>query len=285
VRQSIENLIAAREKQIAAERQLAGLRRETMAPSQAAADLEQSASMDIANIRNASWRAREGGPGAVEALEAVNRRAYERASDLKEALALRKQELDQQLASRDATIRQVEAQDRLVISAQKALDIEKEKVRAFQAQAGRLSQLEQQQLLDIDAKLKAGKDISRFEEELLDKNGGESGRGVVDARAAKRALPGLDENFLKGVEGAGTGLQDAAKALKEAVEQLKALTGGATAAAKIAELEQEKAALNAAHEELRRTYIKQSNMLHDIIKGNLTRTQELEAAATANAYQ
>ena len=236
---------------------------------------KSAVSLDLAGPENAEQLA--GRKSADNAYQAE-------AAALKEQLQIREQILDKELQQRDDQVQAIKNQQQLVEAAQKQVDLEERKVKAFQAQVGGLSKLQQQQLIDIRDKLRNGQDITRGEEKRLEDLGGEQGRGIADARRAKRgAAAGFDQDFFKGIEGASTGMDDAAKSLKEAAAALKDLTGGATAAAKIAELEAEKKALNEKHAEFITDFRKNMQELIDLMKVNSDRIAELEISVGVNA--
>lgn len=165
--------------------------------------------------------------GALAALDKLGRMEQER--------------LESAIKSRDAKIDEVKRAEKLVSLSQRAYDLEQQKLRSFQAQIGAASKLEQQQLIAIRDKLRAGQDISAFEENQLAQLGGEQGRNIVETRRASRgAAAGFGSDFFSGIDGASDGMKDAAAELAKAAQQLKEITSGASAAETVARLEKEK---------------------------------------------
>ncbi len=283
-----EKIASSIQKEVELSREVAAMRREGMDPAAQADAMGASGAMarggGEANVAIAKALGASNPATEKQFREGARGDFQNSLNDLKAERDLRKQILDSEISSRDETIRKIEQQEKLVQSAQKQLDLEKEKVKAFQAQIGSLTKLEQDRLVDIRDKLKAGKSLSRFEEKQLAEDGGDQGRGIVDAIRAKRGeAAGFDKDFFKGIEGAATGVDDAAKALKEVAEALKAITGNATPAAKIAELEKEKAALNTQYQEFLKGFKEAITTLTALVAENNKRLAELEAAAAANA--
>ncbi len=188
------------------------------------------------------------GEGAIPHLNFAFELYEKEIAALKEIDALKKSALQDELRLRDAKIEQIEKQERLIDSARQQLEIEQQKLQSFQAQFGRLSAIEQQQLKDIRDKLRAGQDTTRQERDFFAQNTGERGRGVIDTIDAKDgAAAGGGADFFDGLAGAGDGLKDAAASLADVVKALEKLTDGTTAAEAKAKLEQEKKALEAQY--------------------------------------
>ena len=281
---SVERHIAALERQADRQDEIAKLRQSTMTDAQRAASLFGRRA-DIGNIEQGSQDAQHtSGPGQKAALEFNSRLARRNAADLQEAKQLKAQILQEEIKSRDEQIRAIQNQQQLVRDAQKHLDIEKEKVRQFSAQAAGLSDLEKQQLRGFRDRLRGGGNLTRAEEDQFARIGGEQAEGIVTFRRAKRgAAEGFDENFFKGIEGASTGLKDASDALDEVVAALKKLVGESTAPAKIAELERQKAALTKSFEDFAKLYNKEINRLINVLEANGEKIRQLEQAALRNA--
>lgn len=282
-----EILTTAMANQIATQRQINDLRRAGMT------DAEKSASLaaEAAQARASGSVEIDLAGGKAPESELLARRFAQQeysaaANAIKERDAAEKSILDTQLRQKDNAIEQIKRQDDLVKAAQRQLDVEKQKADAQQAQIGRLSTLQQAQLRSLRDKLLRGEDLSRGEEKRLEDLGGEQGRSIVDARARKRAeAAGFGPDFFKGIEGASTGLDDAAKNLKEAADALKALTSGATAAAKIAEIEAEKTALEAQYQQIRQVLREEMEATIKLLQQNAERIHELETTTAINAAQ
>lgn len=271
--------------QLAAERQIAELRRMTMSDAEKRASLDREAINARASggleIELASGKSPE---AELAARNFASQQYAAAASALKERDSLEKSILDTQRTQKDNAIEAIKRQDQLVQAAQRQLDIEKQKADQQQAQIGRLTTLQQNQLRSLRDKLLRGEDLSRGEEKRLDELGGEQGRAIVDARARKRAeAAGFGQDFFKGIEGASTGMDDAAKKLKEAAEALKAITQGATAAAKIAEIEADKKKLESSFAEYRKAMQAQIDETIKMMQANAERIHELEITTAINA--
>ena len=282
-----EILTNAMANQIATMRQAGALRREFMTDAEKSASLAYESAYARASgnvgIDLASGKAPE---SEIIARKDAQNEYSAAANAIKERDAAEKSILDTQLRQKDNAIEQIKRQDDLVKAAQRQLDVEKQKADAQQAQIGRLSTLQQAQLRSLRDKLLRGEDLSRGEEKRLEDLGGEQGRSIVDARARKRAeAAGFGPDFFKGIEGASTGLDDAAKNLKEAADALKALTSGATAAAKIAEIDAEKQALEAQYQQIRQVLREEMEATIKLLQQNAERIHELEITTAINAAQ
>lgn len=280
-----EVTIAGFEKELAITRQIVDLRRSLMTDAEKGASLEAEA----ASAHAAAMMEIDLARGKSTEAEAVARnfaaqQHSQAAAALKERVSLEKSILDTQLRQKENAIEAIKRQDDLVKAAQRQVDVEKQKTDAMQAQIGRLSTLQQSQLKSLRDKLLRGEDLSRGEEGRLDELGGEQGRAIVDARAKKRAeAAGFGPDFFKGIEGASSGMDDAAKKLKEAAEALKALTQGATAAAKIAAIEADKKQLESQMAEFRKSISVAFEALIKDMRANAQRLHELEITNQINA--
>lgn len=272
-------------RQLETTRQLADLRRTTMTDDEKRRSLidQQDRSVAAGKVQ-VDFASGQGAEGELAARNFAAGQYSAAAAALKERDAMEKSILDTQLKQRDAQIDAIEAQQKLVESAEKQLDIERQKSDQQLAQIGRLSENQQRQLKELRDKLLNGDDLTRGQEKRLEDLGGEAGRGIVDARAKRRAeAAGFGPDFFKGIEGASTGMDDAAKALKEAAEALKAITGGATAAAKVAELEADKKKLEAAFADYRKSLAAEIEGLIAVAQANAERIHELEITVAVNA--
>lgn len=285
--QAAQILVAAYEKQLSIEQQIADLRRTTMSDDEKRASLENRYYRGLGGGKLETDLAQGKAPETEQVRrEAAQRQYAEAAAALKERDQLERGILDAQLRQKDNAIEAVKRQDELVRAAQRQLDIEKQKSDQQQAQIGRLTTLQQNQLRGLRDKLLRGEDLSRGEERRLDELGGEQGKAIVDARARKRAdAAGFGPDFFKGIEGASTGMDDAAKKLKEAADALKALTDGATAAAKIAEYEADKQQLEKNFADIRKALSDQIEQLVKLMQQNAERLHELEITVAVNAAQ
>lgn len=283
--QAVDILTAAFDKQLAIERQITDLQRTTMSDAEKRASLDKQYFQGIGDASFDIDMARGKSPEAEKvARESAARQYAEAAAALKQRDQLERNILDNQKQQADNQIEAIKRQEQLVEAAQRQVDAEKQKADAMQSQIGRLSTLQQSQLKALRDKLLAGGDLSRGEEKRLDELGGEQGRAIVDARARKRAeAAGFGPDFFKGIEGASTGMDSAAQKLKEAAEALKALTSGATAAAKIAEIEAEKQKLEKGMTEFRKALQDQIDATAKLMQENATRLHELEITVRVNA--
>lgn len=278
-KESAESVFAGVQRQIDREHELMDLRRLAMTEAQKIASLQSQAAGEAAGAGHLGSIAHTLGGGELAAQEAARNMALKSAQLQQQAIDAANQRLDAEMRVKDAMVDQIEKQERLVESARKQVQAEQEKVRQFQAQVGALSASEQARLRVIRDNLLAGKSVSRFDEELLDR-AGPQGQGVAARiRSDRAAAAGFDENFFSGIAGAGTGLKDASSELAKVVAALEKLTGGVSAEEAKLKLEKEKQALETQYKEFYAGAIKAIEKLIPLIEILDSRIAQLEQAA------
>lgn len=235
VQKATDQAIGQLQKQLAMEEELEAARRSQM--SDAEQQISLAGSRGRASGLAASLLDRSGGvdPAAQKQfLEAARAAALEANKLANDEIALAMRRRDAEIEINREKIKQIESAERALETAQRQKQIEEDKLRAFQAQVGALSQFEQQQLTQIRDKLRAGQGINQFEEEFLAQNGGEGGRQAADAiRSRRAAAAGFGVDFWDGTDGAGAAkdMADASEKVAKALEDLAKLLGDAGSAA------------------------------------------------------
>lgn len=172
-------------------REIEQMRREQMDPAQ-----RRDAAMGAADndLRSAQYRSQrpDGGPDNRERALANLRGAM---TDAQAALAGYKEVLEAErtrvaLAREiaQAKIEEIEAQEKIIANAERALAIEEQKRDAFNAQFGAMNQFEQAETKRIADKIRAKQQLEAWEEEFAATHGGAN--SIAEIRAARGAAAG-----------------------------------------------------------------------------------------------
>lgn len=252
VQKGTEIAIKSLQEQLKLEEELESMRRSVMS------DPDQQASLAGSRARSAAAASSLlGSAGGVDPaaqkqfLEAAREAAMQAAKFANEEMALAMKRRDAEVDIRQEKIKQIEAAEKALQTAQRQKQIEDEKLRSFQAQVGALAEFERTQLINIRNRLRAGENINQFEEEFLAEKGGEGGKRAADSIRAKRAAAaGIGVDFWDGTAGAGAAkdMADASDKVAKALEELAKLLGDAGSGAEAkAKYEAEIKSINEAH--------------------------------------
>ncbi|WP_428305589.1 hypothetical protein [Lacipirellula sp.] len=171
-----------------------------------------------------------------KSLDALQRQRDLQASEEKQ-LNTRKELLSDQLKALDA--------------AEKELRVAKEKEATFQTQFGRLRSFEQERIRRIADDIRAGKDISQFDEDYLREKGGDRGENIANARAKRRGIASGANDVFAGIPDAMDTASKSVDQLEKALADLLAeLKKGGTAIEARARIEAEKKELQKQQEDL-----------------------------------
>lgn len=277
---TIEKVTQAMGKWAQAERELAALRRLTMTDAEKVIDLSASGRGTRTLMNDVRGIMQAGGPEQEALLGLKKSDALGRIADINEEIALQRKITDEK-------IKQINAQEDLIKKAESALElakkqavIEREKLTSAQAIFGAASRFEQEQLKRIRDRLRAGQNITQFEEEQVIKFGGDEGANIIRLRRAKSGLAaGRTDDFFAGIEGASTGLKDSATAIERAAELLKKAADGLTGAEAFAKLEADKVALEKQYKEFYSGAAAALKQLTDVISVIIAQIKELQDAA------
>jgi hypothetical protein len=252
VQKGTEVAIKALQEQLKLEEELESMRRSMMSDSEQQVSLAGSRAGSAALASGLLDRSSGVDPAArKQFLEAAREASMQAAKFANEEMALAMKRRDAEVDIRQEKIKQIEAAEKALQTAQRQKQIEDEKLRSFQAQVGALAEFERTQLINIRNRLRAGQDINQFEEEFLAEKGGEGGRRAADSIRAKRAADaGFGVDFWEGTAGAGAAkdMADASDKVAKALEELAKLLGDANSgAAAKAKYEAEIKAIDEVH--------------------------------------
>lgn len=286
-------ILAEREQadQQRAQAAVANIQRDRAAAQARLANLAavQTAEEQLAEIEKRKQDAQTGASVGSRSFSALDRdQAAQYAVDKQQELIdleqrqydIRQKIADETTRANQEAARAIEQQQRSLENAQKQLDLENKKVQSFEAQFGQLSRIEQERLKTIGAKVEAGQDLSRFEENELRRIGGEAGQRIANDIAGERGKGAGADDVLRQLGGLA-GLRDATAAVGKEQAGLDELTGGVSADAAIKQLESKNKALADQMEKLYETTRENIEKFQGLMDAAATKQNELATAAIA----